>query len=270
MYKKLIQITLLVMVYAVMVNAKLIEGISAEAVVAISGKSAEEAEQLALRRARAAALEKANGVQITATTLVKDGRLAIDFLKAYTSGIIVKEEKEWLPPTFYQKDKDSAPIPQYHLKIKADIEIVEKETDLTLNASLNREIFRENDLSHITVETSDESVVAIFYMGADDKIYKLVPDKIFNAIKVKKGEPLVFPAKDSKMEFKMQVLPQRQSVEEAFWIIASKQSENIDFNKIFLKDEYTLHDFFNSYAKIASKCSEAILPYQVVKQNLRQ
>lgn len=270
MCKKLGQILLTAAILTNAADAKLIEGISAEAVVAISGKSAEEAEQLALRRARAAVLEKANGVQITATTLIKDGRLAIDFLKAYTTGIIVKEEKEWLPPTFYQKDKNSAPIPQYHLKIRANVEIVEKTTDLVLDAALNRQIFRENELSQITIETSDESVIAIFYMGADDKIYKLVPDKIFHAIKVKKNEPLIFPPKDSKMEFKMQVLPERESVEEAFWIIATKRSDNIDFNKIFLKDMYTLHDFFSSYAKIASKCSEAILPYQVMKENHKQ
>ncbi len=242
-----------------------IENVQAKASVAILGMNAEEAQQLALRRVRAKAIEKANGLEITSTTLIKDGALAMDFLKSYTNGIIINEKVTWLPMSTYQKNATQAPIPEYNIHILADIKIVNKKTDLVLFAELNKDIFIDGDLLELSFISSDDAYIAIFYLGLNDTIYRLVPE-LDERLLVKEKNKFIYPSKNSNDEFIMQSLKNHKKTTEALWVLATKKDSSVDFSKQFLKEKYSLSEFSEIYADIASECIEKILPYIILNK----
>lgn len=246
-------------------EAKQLNNLEAQASSAILNLTAEEAKNLALRRARSMLIEQANGTNISSNTLVKDGALAAEFIKSYSSGIILNEKIEWLPITQYQKNKKTPPIPEYNVKIKGDVLIKEKETNLVLKTSINKNIFKNNEKMKINTLASEESDIAIFFLGYDDKIYKLLPG-INEKISINKNLKTEFPRKN-KDEFELEVVvpDNLKKITEALWLIAAKSKDNIPFNIHFDKDVYSLNEFFSIYSKFSQKCAEVILPYHVHK-----
>ena len=120
--KKIIAILVVLIAFIVFsADAKTIQNISAEGSCAIVGMSAEQCQLIALQRARASAIEQAAGVNVTSGTLVTNMALTAEFIKAYAKGFIVKEKAEWRPLTQYQKDLSTPPIPEYRVKIVADV-----------------------------------------------------------------------------------------------------------------------------------------------------
>ncbi len=247
--------------------SKEIKNITVESSSAIVNSTAEEAKNLALRRARSMIIENANGVTVVSNVLVKDGALAAEYIKNYSRGIILNEKIEWLPISQYQKDKNSPPIPEYNVKITADVLIKEKETDLVINSSINKTTFKDNEKMNIKLLSSEDTDLAIFFLGYDDKIYKLIPT-INEKINLEKNNEIVIPRK-GKDTFELEVIvPQsHKNITEALWIIGAKSSENIPFHIYFNKDVYSLNEFFSIYSKISNKCNETILPYHVYKED---
>ncbi len=238
--------------------------VEATASVAIVNMKAEEAQSIALRRARSYAIEIANGVEISSSTIVKDGKLELDFIKTYSNGIIIKESITWLPITSYQLNSSQAPIPEYHIKIVADVKLIEKETDLTLNVKLNQEIYRSGEHLHLSLKSSADANIAIFFLGENDRMYKLLPYPN-DTLSVKANTLIVYPKKDSENMLTMQALKNHKKTTEALWILSTKTNTNINFEKYFPKEEYTLTEFSNIYAKISSRCVENILPYIILQ-----
>lgn len=246
-------------------EAKQLNNLEARASSAILNLTAEEAKNLALRRARSLLIEQANGTSISSNTLVKDGALAAEFIKSYSSGIILNEKIEWLPITQYQKNKKTPPIPEYNVKIKADVLIKEKETDLVLKTTINKNIYNNNEKMAIQTLASENSDIAIFFLGYDDKIYKLLPD-LNQKVSITKNKKIEFPRENKdKFELEVVVPDNLKKVTEALWIIAAKSKDNISFNIHFDKDVYSLNEFFSIYSKFSQKCVEKIIPYHVHK-----
>ncbi|QOY53007.1 hypothetical protein [Candidatus Sulfurimonas baltica] len=159
------KLTLIGLLFSYSLLAQTIKDINAEASLAIVNINSQEAQQMVLRRARANAIEQANGIEVKSTTLIKDGALAMDFLKTYTSGIIVNEKVIWLPMTTYQLNETQAPIPEYHVKIVADVKIVKKKTDLHFFATLNKTVFINGENLTLSLLSSDDAEFAIFWSG---------------------------------------------------------------------------------------------------------
>lgn len=245
--------------------AKEIKDITVESSAAIVNLTSEEAKNLALRRARAMIIENANGVNVNSNVLIKDGALAAEYIKSYSKGIILNERIQWLPISQYQKDKNSPPIPEYNVKLTADVLIKDKKTNLVLNTSLNKTIFNNNEKMNINIIASENSDLAIFFLGYDDKIYKLIPT-ISEQIVLNKNEEISIP-RIGKDNFDLQVVvPENlKNITEALWIIGSEKNNNIPFHIYFKKDTYSLNEFFSIYSKISDKCVEEVIPYHVVK-----
>ena len=263
--KTIIKCTLIYLLCISGLLAQTIKGIKAEASLAIVNINPVEAQQMLLRRVRANAIEKASGIEVTSTTLIKDGALAMDFLKSYTSGIIIKEKITWLPVTTYQLNETQAPIPEYHIRIVADIKLVTKTTDLHFFAKLNKDIFISGENLTLSLLSSDDANFAIFYLGEDDSLYKLVPS-MNETMSIKAKQKVLFPSKESEETFTLQALKGHKQTTEALWILASKVGSKVDFSKNFLKDEYTLNEFSILYAEIAHNCTETILPYIILEK----
>jgi len=244
------------------------KGIEAEAACAIVGMSAEQSQLTALQRARAAAIEQAAGVSVTAATLVTNFTLAADFIKTYSRGFIIAENVTWLPLGQYQKSPSTAPIPEYRVKIVADVYIPKRKAkSLGLTASLNNVVFRSGEKARITVNTKSAAGVALFNITADDTAALLFPNAYEKENNLVTGGNFIFPAKDAKVELEMQTLPGQKSDAEAVLVIAWDKASKIDVLKRFEPGEaIPLSEFFARLSEIIDQCEDVILPYEVVAQ----
>jgi hypothetical protein len=244
------------------------KGVEAEAACAIVGMSAEQSQLTALQRARAAAIEQAAGVSVTAATLVTNFTLAADFIKTYSRGFIIAEKVTWLPLGQYQKDSSTAPIPEYRVKILADVYIPKRKAKtLGLNANLNNAIFRSGEKARVTVKTKNAAGIALFNIMADDTAALLFPNAYEQENHLFPGKNLVFPAKDAKVDLEMQTLPGHQRDAEAVLVVAWDEASKIEILKLFAPGEaIPVSEFFAKLSEIIDHCEDMILPYEVVAQ----
>jgi hypothetical protein len=241
-------------------------GIQAEGACAIVGMSAEQSSLTALQRARAAAIEQAAGVAVTSGTLVTNFTVAADFIKTYARGFIVGEKMTWLPLGQYQKDVSTPPIPEYRVRIIADVYVPRKKAPvLGLRAKLNSTVFRSGEQARITVSANKEAGIAIFNIMADDRIALIFPNIHEQNNVLAAGKDLVFPAKDGKVDMEMQTLPGHQKDAEAFLVLAWDRAQDIGITELFPHAEPLLFsEFFRKLAEVADNVEETILPYEVV------
>lgn len=244
------------------------KGIVAEAACAVVGMSAEQSQLTALQRARAAAIEQAAGVSVTSATLVTNLTVAADFIKTYARGFIVAEKATWLPLGQYQKDSSTAPIPEYRVKIIADVYIPKRKAKtIGLHAALNNNVFRNGEKGRVTIRMKKTAVIAIFNIMADDTAALLFPNAYEKENQLVPGKNLVFPAKDAKVELEMQTLPGHQRDAEAILVVAWEEASKIDILKRFAPGEaIPVSEFFARLSEMIDRCEEVILPYEVVAQ----
>lgn len=244
------------------------KGIVAEAACAVVGMSAEQSQLTALQRARAAAIEQAAGVSVTSATLVTNYTVAADFIKTYSRGFIVAEKATWLPLGQYQKDPSTAPIPEYRVKIVADVYIPKRKTKtIGLAASLNNVIFRNGEKARVKVKTKSAAKIALFNIMADDTVALLFPNAYEKENKLAAGKNFVFPAGYAKVEMEMQTLPGHKKDAEAIFIIAWDETRDINILQHFTPGEaIPVSDYFAKLSEIIDGCEDAILPYEVVSQ----
>lgn len=241
-------------------------GVIAEGACAVVGMSAEQSQLTALQRARAAAIEQAAGVSVTSATLVTNYTAAADFIKTYARGFIVAEKVTWLPLGQYQKDPSTAPIPEYRVKIVADVYIPKRKTKAVgLTASLNNVVFRNGEKAIVTIKMKSSGRIAIFNIMADDTVALLFPNAYEKENKLASGQNFVFPATDAKVEMEMQTLPGHKKDAEAIFVIAWDEAKKINILQNFVPGEaIPVSEFFTKLSEIIDGCEDTILPYEVV------
>lgn len=249
-------------------SSHITQNISAEGSCAIVGMSAEQCQLIALQRARASAIEQAAGVSVASSTLVTNMALTADFIKTYSKGFIVKENVQWLPLDQYQKDPSTPPIPEYRVKITADVRVPEpKIKPIGLKAKTNNIVFKSGDKAIVEVSANKEARIAIFNITADDKVVMVFPNEHDKDNLISKGKKLAFPDKGTKTELVMETLPGHKRDAEAFFIVAMDSESKIDFMDIFQCDNpMGFSGFFKKYSGIADYCEDAIIAYEVVSQ----
>ena len=250
-------------------GAETVKDITAEGSCAIVGMSAEQCQLIALQRARASAIEQAAGMTVTSSTLVTNMALTADFIKTYSKGYIVKEKAEWLPLGQYQKDPSTPPIPEYHVKIIADVKVPEpKIKPIGLKAKTNSIVYKNGDKAVIEVSSGREAKVAIFNITADDKVVMVFPNGYDKDNRISKGRKLVFPDRQTKTELEMQTLPGHQRDAEAFLIAGLDNSCPKDFSDLFSPAEgMSFSAFFRKFSDLTDYSEDVILTYEVVDNN---
>jgi hypothetical protein len=247
---------------------EMIKNVDAEGACAIYGMSDQQAQLVALQRARAAAIEQAAGVMVTSSTLVTNFVLRADFIKTYSKGFIVKEKVQWLVPSYYQKDPSTAPILEYRVKINADIFVPKIKIPLIgLDAKANSSVYKSGENAFLEVKTDREVKIGIFNISADDKIIMLFPNDQEKNNELKKGGSLIFPEKNSKMELIVQILPGRKRDTEAFLVVAVDKSFPKNIIDIFPPNTpFDFTAFWGKYVELAELSEDIILPYEVVNE----
>lgn len=231
---------------------------------AIENFTPRQAQRVALRQARALAVEKAAGVKITAATLVTNGSLVGDFIKSFSSGYIVDEDVTWLPATQYQKDASRPPIFEYSLKLSATVKIIpSKRTFMGLTATLNQKNFRANkEKMEITVSTRKACRIAIFNIMANDTVAMLYPCDECPCM-LAAHQKNIFPAENTD-ELLVAPLPGNSSDTEAILVAALPADISVGWGDVFLPDEQLpLSEFFARYSMVIADGAEVILPYEV-------
>jgi len=265
---KIISFVVLLFVVVLSAQARVIKGILGRGEAAVVGITAEEGQFLALQRARADAIEQAAGIKLLGSTLVCNNMLAGDFIKTFTRGFIIAEEIKWLPLEQFQSDPKIPPIPMYLVQIKADVNVPQKNNPpISLQASLNKQIFASGEHAVIKITTSEDAYVAVFNIRADDKIEMLYPNNYTTAQVIYANKNFLFPSADSGVILKMFPLKKHKQDTEAFLIAASHVKEKISpFTKHFQCEKlYSVPEFFKLYADIANSLTEIILSYNVHK-----
>ena len=247
-------------------SGETIKDVVAEGACAIVGMSAEQSQLTALQRARAAAIEQAAGVSVTSSTLVTNFAVAADFIKTYSRGFIIKEKITWLPLGQYQKDASVAPIPEYRVRITADIYVPQKaKASVGLKAKLNNTVFRSGDKATFSLKAAKSARFAAFNIMADDRVAMIFPNIHESDNLIPPGKEMTFPAKDAKIELEVQTLPGHQRDAEAYLLIAWDSSVDIKIMELFQETEpLGVSEFFGKLAEIADRIEDTILPYEVV------
>lgn len=240
--------------------------VQAEGSCAIVGMSAEQSQLLALQRARASVIEQAAGVSISSSTLVTNYVVAVDYIKTYAKGSIISEKATWLPLGQYQKDQATAPIPEYRVKIIADVYIpVKKTKPLGLKAKLNSTIFRSGEKASVAVSVVRESRLAIFNITADDRVAMLFPNLHETDNLIMPKHERIYPARDSKVYIEIHALPGHEKDAEAIFVVAVMSSQNPDFMNLFAAAEpMGFGDFFKKLSEVSDYSEDIILPYEVL------
>ncbi len=231
---------------------------------AIAGMTAEEAQILALRRARSAAVEQAAGVSVSSSTLVTDGRLAGDFIKSLSQGCIIKESVIWEPAGQYQPDPTKPPIFEYRVKLDATVEVSDKRPDLGLQAELNQHIYRAHkDKLVFTIRTAAPARIAIFNITANDQVVMLYPDAQRPPLKTGHGHTLTLPG-DTDCDILTTTLQGHKRDTEALLIAALPDESSHKWMDSFIEGQpMRLTAFFKRYATFAPHCEDTILSYEV-------
>lgn len=247
-------------------SAQLVRGVTAEGACAIVGMSAEQSQLTALQRARAAAIEQAAGVEVSASTLVTNMALTADFIKSYARGFVVSERAQWLPLGQYQKDPSTPPIPEYRVRITADIMAPEKKTPpLGLRVKTNGVVYRNGEKATLEMQVERRARIAVFNITADDKVVMLFPNEHEGDNALAAGKMLSFPASGSPVELGMQTLPDHKRDAEAFFVVAMDGGDARSFSALFRPGEpLSFSRFFARYAELAEYCEDSIITYEVV------
>ncbi|MBZ4642555.1 MAG: hypothetical protein PWQ25_1650 [Deferribacteres bacterium] len=246
--------------------AGMVTKVVGEGSCAIIGITAKQARLTALQRARADAIEKASGIKVAANTIVTNGKLAVDLIKTFTSGYIVSEKKEWLPLGEYRSEESAVPIPEYRVRIEAEVMVPEKLVDVGLEAKLNKITFIKGDKAFIKIKARKDAQFAIFNLMANDKVVMLYPNTYHREKMLTKGEEFLFPEKGAIYDLEMSTFDGHSQDSEAF-LIAATDDKTVNFNLLYgYAEELTFTEFYNKYSKIADKVQEVILPYQVFEK----
>jgi len=240
-------------------------GIVGEGACAISGMSADQSQLIALQQARSSVIEKAAGIQVVSSTLVRNNAVALDLIRTYSRGFIVREKVTWLPLAQHQDSPDRPPIPVYRVRISADVAIPERrERPPGLSATLNNKVFRKGETARLEVRTERAARVAVFNITADDRVVMLFPHPYEKENLAQAGTPLKFPPEGSPIRLEMSPLPGHARDAEAFFITAVAAERDVDYLAIFGSGKpMPLAAFFGQYAEMAPYSEEIILPYAV-------
>lgn len=246
-------------------KGQLIKGITATGSCAVVGMTSDQARLTALQNARMNAIEQASGVKISSSSVVTDGRLAVDFIRAYSSGYIVNEKYKWHDLSQIKPNANSAPIPEYGVTITADVYIPKKSQNLGLKTEINTVLFKQGEKAKLGIRTAKDAKLAIFNIRADDKVSMLFPNPYMKEDILKAGKKFIFPGDNAAFELEMETLEGHQSDSEAFLIAVLPADYTMPFELLFGFNELmNFADFYAMYSKIADDVEDSLIAYTVV------
>ena len=200
---------------------------------AIQNISFEEAKAIALKNARTDAIEQVCGINLQTETMVKNFRIAADFIYSISYGHVVEEkEKEWKTITLPSKNPDDPPTLILRVSMKAKVALREEKPDPSFKVilKLNRAAFQSGDDVFFKIKATKDCYVTIFDLAANDSVYILFPNKFADNNFLKRNSMIEIPNEQQRREgfhIRVATLPGAKRNSEIVKVIATK--ERIDF-----------------------------------------
>jgi hypothetical protein len=228
----------------------------------------EEAKQLALRKARAMAIEKAVGIEVNSETVTKDFMLAVDFIKTLVRGYIKREQIVGWEQEKYQPVPSDAPIPIYRVQMRVCVlpRPILRDPEFVLRAELNKAIYTPGDKGRLQVTSSRRAQVAIFNLTADDRVRPYMGQPgIGPPLFLEPEEGQIFPPRGVSLV--MQLPPGQTRTAEAFIIVATKTDDGVSLPlRMGTRDSLSLTEFYENLIDIEADMVETIVPYSIMEK----
>lgn len=223
----------------------------------------DEAKQFAINKARLSAIESKVGVGIVGGSFLENFRLMADIVQTVAQGYIIEEKIEEWQAVVYQNTKESFPLINYRVKLKACVAGAgEKDPYFRITARLNKEVFSSGEEVKIKISASYDSFINIFNLTADDRLKIIAPTTVLPLIPIKKDENLSFPPEGFGLPINM--VPEKRRATECFIIVATRQPFNFA-SLIGKTKDITIPEFYRAIVSIPSReKAEGILLYEVV------
>lgn len=228
----------------------------------------QEAKQLALRQARAQAIEKAVGIEVRAETLVRDFAVASDFIKTLTKGYVQAEQVVRWDQETYQKKVNEEPIPIYRVRLKACVKPLATLHDpgFRLTATINKTTFTSGEKARLEVTSTRPVDVMIFNLTADDRVQPY--DRIARMglpLRLEPSERRTFPP--TGVALVMELPPGQPRTSEAFILVATKQADQVLLPMpVGNEGTLSLSEFSAALANVEEDLVETIVPYTIIER----
>ncbi|MCK4838330.1 MAG: DUF4384 domain-containing protein [Desulfobulbaceae bacterium] len=207
--------------------------VAAATTVTVSGEAylanitPEEAQSLAVKRARNNAIGQVCGVRIQSETLVENLVLQSDFIHQVTYGRVVKEEIVKWDVELDQKSPTTPPALTYQVTMIVDVQEEKGEPDpfYKVNVKLNKSVYESNEEMIINVSATKEGYLTILNFSADGTVTLLFPNKLRKNNKIKAQQDYQIPSPQDRehlMKFQVATLPGHKKDTEYIKVISTR------------------------------------------------
>jgi Domain of unknown function (DUF4384) len=196
----------------------------------------EEARRLAMDDGMRKAVEEVVGVNILAETLVINFQTSGDIIRAIPYGRVVEKEILEEGVDELKAGGKNGPSLMYRVKMKVKVakEKGSRDPYFKLEATLNRDVFSENDEMVIKVQPQRDCYLNIFCILEDEKVFILLPNRYRGNNLIRANETFLFPDESDKkagMNLRVHALPGERSTHESIYITCLKQPLSFDTAK---------------------------------------
>lgn len=192
----------------------------------------EEAQSLAVKRARTDAIEQVCGVKVQAETLVKNFVMQADFIHQVAYGRIIGEKVlRW-----ELKVDQPSPLkpPGLTLQVTMELQVLpeKSEPDPSYKAKvwLNKSVFQSGEEMVVYVNASKDSYLTVLNFTADDSVTLLYPNLLRHDNKIAADRDYEIPAREDRgdlMKFQVATLPDHKQDTEAIKVICTRSPVNL-------------------------------------------
>jgi len=226
----------------------------------------QEAKLLALRQARAQAIEQAVGIEVRAETLVRDFMVASDFIKTLTKGYVQSEQVVRWDQERYQKKANEASIPIYRVTLRVCVRPLATLHDpgFTVTATVNKVTFAPGEKARLDVTSTRQAEIMVFNLTADDRVrpYDRLP-WMGLPLRLEASEHGTFPP--TGVALVMELPPGYPHTSEAFILVATKQADHVVLPlPVGTEGTVSLPEFYATLATVEADVVETIVPYSII------
>ena len=234
----------------------------------LANATAEEAQSLALRSARAQAVEEAVGTELRSYGVVRNMATAVDLIRAFTRGYVLEEEDVRWTQSDYREAPENPPLTVYRVDLRVCVAPLNGRRDpyFSVTAKLNKDIFVAGEKAHITIQCAKDCHLTIFNWTADDHFTLLLPNDYQPETPLRSAEEFIFPPSGSGLALIVETLPGHRLDTEAFLIVATKKEFNAPA-RLGGRVRLSMGDVFEALLKLpASEWTEDFKVYEVRAQ----
>lgn len=201
--------------------------VEAEAVFNLGDETTMElAQRASLEAARRVAIEKAVGMNVTGSTLVRNAQLIDDLIQVVSKGMIVEEQ---LVERGLEAQGTKGAHGTYRTKIRAKVVRLppgKRGANYSMGCRLNRTTYQHGEHAELRITPTQDSYLYLFDITEDEHLTVLAPNRFVQEAYVAGGHEYLFPPTElvkRGIQMTTMVAPGKQRSVERIKVIATRQ-----------------------------------------------